>query len=117
MRAVDSDPALAGRYRTALMARAEVLAEQALEVVFEPPRLDPLTGRVDPGWVAHQRLKFDALRWTAAKLDPKKFGEKQTVEAEVTQRAVNYVVALPPPLKSVEEWNAEAARVLGPGGA
>ena len=116
MRAVDSDPALAGRYRTALMARAEVLAEQALEVVFEPPRLDPLTGRVDPGWVLRQRLKWDALRWHASKLDPRKYGEKQMVEAEVTQRTINYVVALPPPMKSVEEMDAEAERVLRPGG-
>ena len=40
----------------------------------EPERDDK--GRIDPGWVAAQRLKIDARKWTLARMAPKKYGDK-----------------------------------------
>jgi len=40
-----------------------------------PPEKDQY-GKVDPGWVAMQRLKIDSKKWEASKMLPKQYGDK-----------------------------------------
>lgn len=42
----------------------------------EQPLLDPVTGKIDTGWVQLQRLKIDAKKWELSKLKPEKYGDK-----------------------------------------
>lgn len=48
----------------------------------EPDR-DVLTGRVDHGWVAMQKLKIDSKKWELSKLMPKRYGDRLAIEADV----------------------------------
>lgn len=70
-------------YEIAAKLRGEHMFEQALDIAnAEPPRVIVQTGenttesRVDPGAVQHAKLKVDTLKWAAAKLNPKKYGDK-----------------------------------------
>ena len=64
-----------GQYARALDARAEVHRE-----TIEDDVVGDALNMVD---VAMRRLRFDALRWTAARLAPKRYGDKIEVDAKV----------------------------------
>lgn len=59
----------ADRYERAREARAELLAEQIVEIVDNVEE--------DP---ASRRVRMDARKWIAARLHPKRYGEKATVD-------------------------------------
>jgi hypothetical protein len=59
---------------------AEVYADEIVEIADEDPGRNELTGTVDAGAVAHQRLRVDARKWVASKLKPKKYGDRQEIE-------------------------------------
>ena len=67
------------RYVRAREDQADALADELMEIAdIEPPVDDK--GRVDPGWIAWQRSRIDARKWTAAKLKPKKYGDRQQLD-------------------------------------
>ena len=76
-------PEFSEKYTRAREAQADTLADQILDISDEKPPLvangdgDP---RVDPGFVQWQRGRVEARKWTAAKLRPKKYGDKVTQE-------------------------------------
>jgi len=60
-----------------------------LQVAFKANVLENLTtetpdyapdGKIDPGWVAYQRLKIDTAKWQLSKELPKVYGDKITQE-------------------------------------
>lgn len=72
-------PEFAERYARAKEEAADYLADQIVEIADEaPPTLE--SGATDNGAVQHQRLRVEARKWTAAKLKPKKYGDK--IQAE-----------------------------------
>lgn len=68
------------------------------EIVDAPPQYVSVTGkdgestetRIDPAWVALQRLRHDARKWDLTKLAPHKYGDKVAVEhsGEIKTRLV-----------------------------
>lgn len=68
------------RYARALQGRAEHHRETIEDDVLADGRT-----MVD---VAMRRLRFDALKWTASKLAPKKYGDKIEVDARLTHDVV-----------------------------
>ena len=48
------------------------------EIADEMPPMDA-NGRTDSGWVQWQRNRIDTRKWIAAKLKPKKYGDKVDV--------------------------------------
>ena len=54
---------------------ADVIAEQSLEIVDQPPERGP-DGKIDPASVAHQKLRAEHRLKLLAKWNPKKYGEK-----------------------------------------
>jgi hypothetical protein len=66
------DAALAERYARAREARADVLAEEVLEIADD-----------DQNKIAenanHARIKIDARKWAAAKMNPRRYGDKVAV--------------------------------------
>lgn len=83
--AVRRDPDLAERYKTAQEERADVLADQIVELANEPLPAG-LRGADASAWVQRQRLRFDALRWTASKLRPRMWGERVDIGVDIDQR-------------------------------
>ena len=76
---VRSSSDLEREFATALADRGEVLADEIITLADEQPPddLDP------PGltaWTARQRLRLDARKWSAAKLQPKRYSETLSIE-------------------------------------
>lgn len=59
----------------------EAIAEETVEMVDAEPERGP-DGKVDPGWVAHTKLRVEHRLKLLAKWSPKKYGDK--VQAELT---------------------------------
>ena len=76
-----ADEDFAGRFARARDDGADAIAEQTLEIVDQPPERDQ-TGKIDPGWVAHQKLRAEHRLKLLAKWSPKKYGDK--IQAEHT---------------------------------
>lgn len=64
------------QYTKAREAQAEMMADQIMDIADEMPLMNPITGAVDGASVNHKRLRIDARKWVAAKLLPKKYGDK-----------------------------------------
>ena len=65
---IDTEPAFAEQYRRARARQADSIAEKALDEAEQAD--DPAKGR----------LAFDARRWFAGKVAPKKWGERQAID-------------------------------------
>jgi hypothetical protein len=73
---IDQDEFKRNQYARAMELRAEVKFDSIEQDYMDNPKIDPETGRIDPAWVALQRLKIDAKKWEVSKLFPKKYGDK-----------------------------------------
>lgn len=80
---INADIARVMAYATARDRRADVIAEELLAIADEPPPLTP-QGNVDPGAIAHQRLRVEARKWIASKLAPRQYGEKVEVDTRLS---------------------------------
>ena len=80
------------RYEKALQDRADRLAEEILEISdSEPPAgLEPAAMSA---WVADKRLRVDARKWVAAKLQPKRYGDRIDVSVVDTRISVTDALA------------------------
>lgn len=65
----------AAQYAQATLERAAAQAESVQEDYEAEPERGP-DGKIDPGWVALQRLKIDTKKWMASKMLPKVYGDK-----------------------------------------
>lgn len=74
-------PDFAEQYAYARDQQAETLADEIIAIADEPPAEvtdDKGVSRTDSGWVTWQKNRVDARKWVAAKLKPKKYGERVT---------------------------------------
>jgi hypothetical protein len=83
--AVRDDPDLAAKYRAAQEERADFLADQIVAVA-EEQMPQGLSGPEASAWAQRQRLRVDAMKWTAAKLRPRVYGEHVSLDVAVDQR-------------------------------
>jgi hypothetical protein len=79
------DPEFREQYARAMDARATHLAEEIIEISDDSSGdavTDPETGdvRIDAEFVARSRLRVDARKWLAARMSPRKYGDKITQE-------------------------------------
>jgi hypothetical protein len=82
------DPDFANRYTRAREEQAETLADEIIAIADENPVLNEIRDRegnvvdikIDSGYVAYQKQRIDARKWTAMKLKPKKYGERLAME-------------------------------------
>lgn len=78
------------QYARARVRQADKFAEDILSIADDASR-DIIVGedgteRIDHEAIARSRLRVDARKWLAAKMAPKKCGEKLAVTTEVTYR-------------------------------
>jgi hypothetical protein len=79
------DPEFREQYARAMDARATHLAEEIIEIsddsrgdAVKDPETDDI--RMDAEFVARSRLRVDARKWMAARMSPRKYGDKITQE-------------------------------------
>lgn len=72
---MESDPAFAARIARAREVGADAIASESLEIVDEEPQRGP-DGKIDSGWVAHQKLRAEHRLKLLAKWSPKKYGDR-----------------------------------------
>lgn len=76
-RLLEADPVFSEKYARARARQADTIAEEALQSAITA--VDPATGR----------LAFDARRWFAGKVAPKKWGERNTVDLNLHHDPAN----------------------------
>ena len=88
---IDEDENKSKQYVRAIDNRIEVKFESIERDYLEEPQRDPVTGKIDTGWVQLQRLKIDAKKWELSKLKPKKYGDKIQTEhsGEITTTVIS----------------------------
>lgn len=80
----------AEQYARAREEQADTLADQIIAIADENPVVTELKDRegnvidikIDSGYVAYQKQRIDARKWTAMKLKPKKYGERMQVAGD-----------------------------------
>lgn len=77
---LESDASFRDKYARAREEQADTLADEIVRIADEAPPPDGETGKIDSAWVAWQRNRVEARKWTASKLKPKKYGDKLTNE-------------------------------------
>jgi hypothetical protein len=109
------DPDFANRYARAREEQADTLADEIIAISDENPRTNEIRDsegnvldiKIDSGYVAYQKQRIEARKWTAMKLKPKKYGDKlalggdadNPLRIEVQSEADTYLAAL---LKNIE---------------
>lgn len=82
-------PLFSAKYAEAKRFQAEIMAEGCEDVtnnLLEYSYEDECgVKRVDSGMVAHARLVIDTRKWTASKLAPKIYGDKQIIEQTTSE--------------------------------
>ena len=80
-------PDFADRYARARDEQADTLADEIIAIADEPPAEvvdDKGISRTDSGWVTWQKNRVDARKWVAAKLKPKKYGDRLELGGRIT---------------------------------
>jgi hypothetical protein len=76
-------PAFCEMYTRAREEQADTNADEILAIADEmPPEYTDEKGRtsIDPSYLAWQKQRIEARKWTAAKLKPRKYGERVALE-------------------------------------
>lgn len=83
---MNSDEAFCQKYARAIQARAMTHADRISDISSAV-----LAGKIPPDAA---RVALDGMKWTAARLLPKVYGDKQTIEASVTHTHTLHLEAL-----------------------
>lgn len=75
-----SDPEFADRYARAREVQAETLAGQILDIADDSSADRTLDGAVNSENIQRSRLRVESRKWLAAKLLPKRYGDRQQVD-------------------------------------
>ncbi len=75
-------PEFSTRYQLAKQHQTYLMSEDCEEIAKDKYYIRDAQGemKVDPGYIASQRLMVDTKRWHASKLNPSVFGDKKAVE-------------------------------------
>ena len=108
-------PQFCDMYTRAREEQADTLADEIIAIADESPEIneirdkhgDVVDVKIDSGYVAYQKQRIEARKWTAMKLKPKKYGDKlelagdpnNPMKVEIQSEADTYLAAL---LKNVE---------------
>lgn len=101
---IRTNPDLQSQYRQAQEERGDALAERILQISEEPIPAG-LSSSEASAWVTRQRLRVDTLKWAAAHLKPKSWGERVSVDLSVETR-ISVTAALEAAQSRVETIDA-----------
>lgn len=94
----NQDKELANHYARARDIRADILAEEILEIADDKEHDTVIddNGNEKPNteWITRSKLRVDARKWLMAKMQPKKYGDKIEVdnqgEVGLTVKVINF---------------------------
>jgi hypothetical protein len=89
---IDKDEQKSLHYARACESRSELKFESIEQDYMEEPQRDPVSGKIDAGWVQLQRLKIDSKKWELGKLQPKKYGDK--IQTELSGAITTNIISL-----------------------
>jgi hypothetical protein len=95
-------------YEKALQDRADRLAEEILEIADSTPP-EGLEPAAMSAWVAQVRLRVDARKWVAAKLQPRRYGDR--IDVAVTDTRISVLDALTQAKQRVLNDNSDVVDV------
>ena len=107
-RHIANDLDFQARYEKALQDRADKLAEEIIEIADSTPP-EGLEPAAMSAWVADKRLRVDARKWVAAKLQPKKYGDR--IDVAVTDTRISVMDALAQAKQRVLNDNSDVVDV------
>jgi hypothetical protein len=91
LRWLDAHADFAAKCAHARELQADVLAEQILEIADTPQLGEKRktsangdTETTEGDMIEHRRLQVETRKWLAARMAPKKYGEKQQIDANVS---------------------------------
>jgi hypothetical protein len=105
---IASDLDFQARYEKALQDRADKLAEEIIEISDSTPP-EGLEPAAMSAWVADKRLRVDARKWVAAKLQPKRYGDR--IDVAVTDTRISVMDALAQAKQRVLNDNSDVVDV------
>lgn len=84
------DKEFSDMYARAREEQADTLADQILAIADEDPEINEIRDKdgnvidikIDSGYVAYQKQRIEARKWTAMKLKPKKYGDRQVLAGD-----------------------------------
>lgn len=88
---LDKDVEKVKQYARATELRADAKFDSIEQDYQEEPQRDPETGRIDSAWVQLQRLKIDSKKWELSKLNPKKYGDKVSLDHTTGGEKINQI--------------------------
>jgi len=77
---IEEDSEKQKQYARATELRADALADEMFDIVDETSRDTIITDKgIIPNneWIQRSRLRYDARKWLASKLNPKKYGDRE----------------------------------------
>jgi hypothetical protein len=83
---LNRDKAFQDQYARAREEQADTHADEIIAIADEDPEVNHIRDKdgnvvdikIDSGYVAYQKQRIEARKWTAAKLRPKKYGDRVT---------------------------------------
>ena len=105
-----NDKALSDHYTIAYDARADILFDEILEIADDSTNdtIYTETGeKSNSEWINRSRLRVDARKWTLAKMNPKKYGDKTDITTNGKEIGGKYSDWTP------EQIKAEIERING----
>ena len=115
-------PAFCDMYTRAREEQADTLADEIIAIADESPEINEIRDKhgdvvdikIDSGYVAYQKQRIEARKWTAMKLKPKKYGDKlelagdpnNPMKVEVQSEADTYLAALLMNVELTKQVNA-----------
>jgi hypothetical protein len=107
-RHIANDLDFQAKYEKALQDRADKLAEEIIEISDSTPP-EGLEPAAMSAWVADKRLRVDARKWVAAKLQPKRYGDR--IDVAVTDARISVMDALAQAKQRVLNDNSDVVDV------
>jgi len=107
-RHIANDLDFQAKYEKALQDRADKLAEEIIEISDSAPP-EGLEPAAMSAWVADKRLRVDARKWVAAKLQPKRYGDR--IDVAVTDARISVMDALAQAKQRVLNDNSDVVDV------
>jgi hypothetical protein len=80
-------------FEAAREAYAHRLADEMLALCDERPA-ELENGRIDPAWVALQKLRIDTRKWTASRILPKEYGDHVALKGDAASVGLNIRIDL-----------------------
>jgi hypothetical protein len=83
----------AAAFEAARAAQAHRLVDEILTFCDEQPA-ELENGRIDPAWVALQKLRIDTRKWTASRILPREYGEHVALKGDTAGGGLNIRIDL-----------------------